>query len=93
MTQHEFRKFVVSCLRGGKASGLDGHVNESIRTMPDEQLELIRMWANEVLTATGATRQMTMDEMEGQICMLHKGGQTSDKAGDWRPVALLKCMC
>ena len=67
-----FSKFVGSCLRGGKASGPDGHVNESIRTMPDEQLELIRMWANEILTATGATRQMTVEEIEGHISMLHK---------------------
>ena len=34
---------------------------------------------------------MTMEEMEGHISMLHKGGKTSDKAGDWRPVVLLNC--
>ena len=53
LTMHEFRKFVNSCLRSGKAAGPDKHVNESIRTMPEEQLELIRMWANAILTETG----------------------------------------
>ena len=66
-------------------------MNESIRTLSEEQLELIRMWANEILTETGPARSMTMQEMEGHISLLHKGGTTSDKASDWRPVVLLNC--
>ena len=53
LTKHEFRKFISSCLRSGKSAVPDKHVNESVRTMSEEQLELIRMWANEILTATG----------------------------------------
>ena len=91
LTKHEFRKFISSCLRSGKSAGPDKHVNESVRTMSEEQLELIRMWANEILTATGPARIMTIHEMEGHISLLHKGGNTSDKASDWRPVVLLNC--
>jgi len=91
LTKHEFRKFISSCLRSGKSAGPDKHVNESIRTMPEEQLELIQMWANEILTKTGPARSMTVQEMEGHISLLHEGGNTSDKASDWRPVVLLNC--
>ena len=90
-TKHEFRKFISSCLPSGKSAGCDKHVNESIRTMSDEQLELIGMWANKILTENGPARSMTTQEMEGHISMLHKGGNTSDKASDWRPVVLLNC--
>jgi len=41
-------------------SGPDKHVNESIRTMSEEQLELIRIWANQILTETGPARSVTM---------------------------------
>ena len=34
---------------------------------------------------------MTLQEMEGHISLLHKGGATADRAGDWRPVVLLNC--
>ena len=60
-------------------------------SMSEEQLELIRMWANKILTETGPARSMTVQEMEGHISLLHKGGSTSDKASDWRPVVLLNC--
>jgi hypothetical protein len=59
--------------------------------MSEEQLELIRMWANKILTETGPVRSVTVQEMEGHISLLHKGGSTSDKASDWRPVVLLNC--
>jgi len=59
--------------------------------MSEEQLELIWMWANEILTGTGPACSMMIQEMEGHISLLHKGGTTSDKASDWRPVVLLNC--
>ena len=59
--------------------------------MSEEQLELIRMWANKILTETGPARSVTVQEMEGHISLLDKGGSTSDKASDWRPVVLLNC--
>ena len=34
---------------------------------------------------------MTIQEMEGHTSLLHRGGSTSDKASDWRPVVLLNC--
>ena len=56
--------------------------------MPMEQLELIRVWDNEIVTEIGQARSMTVQEIEGHISLLHKGGKTTDKAGDWRPLVL-----
>jgi hypothetical protein len=32
---------------------------------------------------------MTVEEMNGRVRLLHKGGSTDDKPQDWRPVVLL----
>ena len=34
---------------------------------------------------------MTVEEMNGTVSLLHKGGVTDDKPQDWRPVVLLNC--
>ena len=34
---------------------------------------------------------MTVEEMNGTIRLLHKGGVTDDRPQDWRPVVLLNC--
>ena len=34
---------------------------------------------------------MTVEEMNGTISLLHKGGDTDDRPRDWRPVVLLNC--
>ena len=44
----------------------------------------------EILALEGA-RVMTVEEMNGTISLLHKGGTTDDKPQDWRPVVLLNC--
>ena len=54
LTNHALRKFISSCLRSGESAGPDDkHVKESVRTMPEEQLELTRMSANEILLKQG----------------------------------------
>jgi len=54
------------------------------------ELEVLRAWANEILAVEKA-RVMTVEEMNGTISLLHKGGVTDDKPQDWRPVVLLNC--
>ena len=58
--------------------------------MSYEELEILREWANEIL-AMGRARVMTVDEMNGTIRLLHKGGTTDDRPQDRRPVVLLNC--
>ncbi len=90
VTDNEFRNFVDSCLKINKSPGPDGHTNESVKTMSYAELEILRQWANEILATEGA-RVMTVEEMNGTIRLLHKGGVTDDKPQDWRPVVLLNC--
>jgi hypothetical protein len=85
ITDNEFSIFVDSCLKANKSPGPDGYSNECVKTMSYEKLEILREWANEIL-AMGRARVMTVDEMNGTIRLLHKGGATDDRPQDWRPV-------
>jgi hypothetical protein len=90
VTDNEFRSFVDSCLKANKSPGPDGYANECVKTMSYAELEILRQWANEILAMEGA-RVMTVEEMNGTIRLLHKGGVTDDRPQDWRPVVLLNC--
>ena len=90
LTDNEFKKYVDSCLKCNKSTGPDGHCNESIRTMSEMELNLLKTWANKILTTDkGSFRMMTITEMSGVISLLHKEGETADRPSDWRPVVLL----
>ena len=90
VTENEFQKFVDNYLKNNKAPGPDGVTNECVKTMSKGELDILRTWANEIL-AHGKTRLMTVEEMNGTISLLHKGGDSDDRPRDWRPVVLLNC--
>ena len=52
--------------------------------MSREELDILRMWANEILACDRA-RLMTIEEMNGTISLLHKGGDTDDSPRDCKP--------
>ena len=76
-----FRSFVDSCLKANKLTGPDGYMNECVKTMSHAELEVLRAWAIEILAVEKA-RVMTVEEMNGTISLLHKGGVTEDKPQD-----------
>ena len=78
VTDNEFRSFVDSCLKANKSPGPDGYTNECVKTMSYAELEILREWANEILAMEKA-RVMTVEEMNGTIRLLHKGGVTDDR--------------
>ena len=84
ITEDEFQNFFDNYLKNNKAPGPDGIPNECIKTMSKEELDILRQWANEILAHNGA-RCMTIEEMNGTISLLHKGGDTDDRPRDWRP--------
>ena len=90
VTDNEFRSFVDSCLKANKSPGPDGYSNESVKTMSYAELEILREWANEILAMENG-RVKTVEEMNGIIRLLHKGGSSDDKPQDCRPVVLLNC--
>ena len=90
VTDNEFRSFVDSFLKANKSPGPDGYPNESVKTMSYAELEILREWANEILAMENG-RVKTVEEMNGIIRLLHKGGSSDDKPQDCRPVVLLNC--
>jgi hypothetical protein len=90
VTDNEFSSFVDRCFKANKAPGPDGFSNECVKTMSYAELEILREWANEILAMERA-RVMTVEEMNGTIRLLHKGGATDERPQDWRPVVLLNC--
>ena len=90
LNDSEWRAFIDNFLKSDKACGPDGVVNDLIKTATDAELKLIRVWGNQILvTGDVPPRQVTEMEMQGLISLLHKGGATTDKPSDWRPVVLL----
>jgi hypothetical protein len=55
-----------------------------------EELAIVRVWADRVLQDAQSASSVLTDEMLNcSIRLLHKGGDTSDKPSDWRPIGLL----
>ena len=92
LTLRELKKYIRGCLKPGKAEGPERYANEVLRAMTEDELEVIRVWVNSILTdEETAAERMTEDVMNGTIRLLHKGGDTADTVSDWRPVVLLNC--
>jgi hypothetical protein len=51
-------------LKANKSPGPDGYSNECVKTMLYAELEILREWANEILSMEKA-RVMTVEEMNG----------------------------
>ena len=86
LTKGEWEAYIRTKLRNGKSPGPDKYQNELIKSMTEEGLEILRIWANEVLRGE---RRMTESELNGTITLLHKGGDTMHLPSDYRPVVLL----
>ena len=89
ITKDEMGKYVKNYLKAGKAGGLDGATAETLKSMSDEEMDIMRLWVNSILTTEKSQQSMTAKDMLGRIRMLHKGGSTAHKPSDWRPVVLL----
>jgi hypothetical protein len=56
LRENEWQKFIQNFLKTGNAPGQDGIQNELIKTMMDNEKEVLRIWANEVLHCKTTTR-------------------------------------
>jgi hypothetical protein len=90
VTDHELDQFRQGRLKLCKTGGPDKSTNELFRSLTSEELAVVREWADRVLQdAQSASSVLTDDVMNCSIRLLHKGGDTSDKPSDWRPIGLL----
>ena len=62
---------------------------ELVKTMTPEQLNVIRLWINEILAEGKLLTKVTEKEMTVKLALLHKGGSKEDMSSHWRPVVLL----
>ncbi len=91
LTDSEMKKVANFYLKIGKSPGPDNIQAELIKTMPPEQLRVIKLWLNEVLADGKPLTKVTEKEMTVRLALLHKGGPKADMAFHWRPVVLLNC--
>jgi len=78
-------QYVEMCLKPGKSTGPDRCPNELTKTMTGEEFQIVKMWANEILTEDTSRQRETIN---GTISQLHKGGGTN-KLSDQLPTVLL----
>jgi len=88
ISESAFKKCIDTYLKTAVAPGQDTLQNEHIKAMSDEEKEILRGWVNTILDPENPT-EMTEEETRGMISLLHKGGATSDKTSDLRPIILL----
>jgi len=89
VTDHELDHFRQDRLQLQKGGGPDKCVNELVRSLTEEELEIIREWANQALRDAEGAKVLTDEVLNCSIRLLHKGGDTSNKPSNWRPIGLL----
>ena len=59
LTSEEIKKYVAMCLKPGERTGLDRCPNELTKTMTDEEFQIVKMWANEILIEDTSRQRAT----------------------------------
>jgi predicted transcriptional regulator len=88
-TDHELDHFCKDRLQLRKEGGPDKCVNELVRSLTTEELEIIREWADRALRDAQGAKVLTDEILNCSIRLLHKGGDTSNKPSYWRPIGFL----
>ena len=74
LAEPEWERFIDSKLKWGVAPGPDRYTTDMIKTMTEPEREILRLWANEVLTTGKSALEVTTKTKNGTITLLHKGG-------------------
>ena len=74
LTSQEIKKYLAMCLKPGKSTGPDSCSNEFTKTMTDEEIQVVKIWVNEILTEDTGRQRATM---LSTIWQLDKGGGTN----------------
>jgi len=85
VTDHElhFRNDRLQLQKEGRP---DKCVKELVRSLTTEELEINRAWADRALRDVLGAQVLTDEILNCSIRLLHKGGDTSNKPSDWRPL-------
>jgi len=61
LTSQEIKNYIAMCSKPGKSTGPNRCPHEMTKTMTDEELQIVKMWVNEILTEDTSRRRATMN--------------------------------
>ena len=92
LTDEEFEKLLSTYVKGNLSPGPDGVISELLRDATATERRIILHWINMVLTSEEPGLRLSLREVHGLVALLHKGGGSTDRASDYRPVVLLNSL-
>ncbi len=87
-TDEEFEKLLSTYVKGNLSPVPDGVISELLRDATVTERRIILHWINMVLTSEEPGLRLSLREVYGLVALLHKGGDSTDRASDYRPVVL-----
>ena len=92
LTEEELEKVLSTYVKGRLSPGPDGVITELLKDATCTERKVILLWINDVLTAEKPGLRLSAKEVHGLVALLHKGGGSTDRASDYRPVVLLNSL-
>ncbi len=80
---------VITYVKRWLSPGPDGIISELLKDTTSTGRRVILYWINRVLTSEDPGLRLSIKEVHGLVVFLHKGGESTDRASDYRPVVLL----
>ena len=88
LTEEELEKVLSTYVKGRLSPGPDGVITELLKDTTCTERKVILLWINGVLTSEKPGLRLSVKEVHGLVALLHKGGGSTDRASDYRPVVL-----
>jgi hypothetical protein len=89
LTEEELEKVLATCVKGRLSPGPDDIISELLKDDTSTERSVILHWINEVLTSEEPDRKLSITEVHALVALLHKGGGSTVREENYRPVALL----
>ena len=92
VTEEELEKVLATYVKGRLSPGPDSIISELLKDATSTERSVLLHWINEVLTSEEPGRKLSITEVHGLVALLHKGGGSTDRAENYRPVVLLNIL-
>ena len=92
LTKEELDKVLATYVKGRLSPGPDGVISELLKDATSTERSVILQWINEVLTSEDPGLKLSVKEVHGLVALLHKGGGSTVRAENYRPVVLLNSL-
>ena len=92
LTEEELEKVLATYVKGRLSPGPDGIISELLKDATSTERSIVLHWINEVLTSESPGHKLSVKEVHGLVALLHKGGGSTVRAENYRPVVLLNSL-